>query len=141
MNPLTPHVQTYPHIYVFFNFVALLCMDCLSNMVFALKMSLHYEIELRVRWVYYTTFIILIIILDNLISLLDFTFRLEDIYICQICVSRAKMISLNFVLKCVAEFAATRFISAYIRYWQELKSCSARLYAFLNIAFYVKRAI
>ena len=63
-----------------------------------------------------TTFIILIIILDNLISLLDFTFRLEDIYICQICVSRAKMISLNFVLKCVAEFAATRFISAYIRY-------------------------
>ena len=114
MNPNTPHVQTYPHIYVFFNFVALLCMDCLLNMVFALKMSLHYEIELRV--VYYTTFIILIIILDNWISLLDFTFRLEDIYICQICVSRAKMISLNFVLKCVAEFAATRFISAYIRY-------------------------
>ena len=139
MNPLTPHVQTYPHIYVFFNFAALLSMDCLLNMVFALKMSLYYEIELRI--VYYTTFIILIIILDNLISLLDFTFRLEDIYICQICVSRAKMISLNFVLKCVAEFAATRFISAYIRYWQELKSCSARLYAFLNIAFYVKRAI
>ena len=83
MNPLTPHVQTYPH---------------------------------NLRIVYYTTFIILIIILDNLISLLDFTFRLEDIYICQICVSRAKMISLNFVLKCVAEFAATRFISAYIRY-------------------------
>ena len=48
MNPLTPHVQTYPHIYVFFNFAALLCMDGLLNMVFALKMSLHYEIELRV---------------------------------------------------------------------------------------------
>ena len=109
MNPNTPHVQTYPHIYVFFNFVALLCMDGLLNMVFALEMSLYYEIH-------YTTFIILIIILDNWISLLDFTFRLEDIYICQICVSRAKMISLNFVLKCVAEFAATRFISAYIRY-------------------------
>ena len=58
----------------------------------------------------------LITVLDNLISLLDFTFRLEDIYIYQICVSRAKMISLNFVLECVAEFAATRFISASIGY-------------------------
>ena len=58
----------------------------------------------------------LITVLDNLISLLDFTFRLEDIYIYQICVSRAKMISLNFVLECVAEFAATRFNSASIRY-------------------------
>ena len=48
MNPYTSHVQTYPHIYVFFNFAALLCMDGLLNMVFALKMSLHYEIELRV---------------------------------------------------------------------------------------------
>ena len=43
MSPNTPHVQTYPHIYVFFNFAALLCMDCLLNMVFELKMSLHYE--------------------------------------------------------------------------------------------------
>ena len=81
-----------------------------AQYVLELRISLYYEITLI------TVLDILITNLDNLISLLDFTFRLEDIYICQICVSRAKMISLNFVLKCVAEFAATRFISAYIRY-------------------------
>ena len=81
-----------------------------AKYVFALRIFLYYEITLI------TVLDILITNLDNLISLLDFTFRLKDIYICQICVSRAKMISLNFVLKCVAEFAATRFISAYIRY-------------------------
>ena len=81
-----------------------------AQYVFALRISLYYEITLI------TVLDILITNLDNLISLLDFTFRLEDIYIYQICVSRAKMISLNFVSECVAEFAATRFNSASIRY-------------------------
>ena len=134
MNPNTPtfrniHTFTYTLILLQF-YVCTVCSICFCIKNFPV-----------LRKTLITVLDILITNLDNLISLLDFTFRLEDIYIYQICVSRAKMISLNFVLECVAEFAATRFISASIRYWQELKSCSARLYAFLNIAFYVKRAI